>query len=255
MSASRGFLGAGDLYIRRYVAGAYEDWEGPFECDKFEIKPNSDLKEMESKGRDTYGQTIESVSVPKPFDLKVALTEVNKTSMAIALFGTVAALAQSSGTVATGSPESVVVKLGRWKPMAHAAIDMTTPPVVKDSGGTTTYVAGVDYLINPQLGWIKALVGGSIADAATVKISYAYSAITGSEIKGATQSQVRAQFKLNGKNFADELPCIVSVHEAVLSADSAFDFLGSDFNKVDMPARMKTPVGFTEPFTVHLRDA
>ena len=34
-----------------------------------------------------------------------------------------------------------------------------------------------------------------------------------------------------------------------------FDALADDFNTVSLPGRMKTPSGFTEPFTVHLRDA
>ena len=47
----------------------------------------------------------------------------------------------------------------------------------------------------------------------------------------------------------------MTVHEAVIAADAAFDFLGDDFATVTMPGRMKTPAGFTEPFTVHLRNA
>ena len=77
----------------------------------------------------------------------------------------------------------------------------------------------------------------------------------GTEIKGQTQTQVRAKSKLDGKNFADDAPRIVTVHEGVIAADAAFDFLADDFNVVSLPGRMKTPVGFTEPFTVHLRDA
>jgi len=45
------------------------------------------------------------------------------------------------------------------------------------------------------------------------------------------------------------------VFEAVIAADSAFNFLADDFASITLPGRMKTPVGFNEPFTVHLRDA
>ena len=41
--AARGFLGAGDLYIARYVNGVLQAYQGPFEASKFEIKPNVDL--------------------------------------------------------------------------------------------------------------------------------------------------------------------------------------------------------------------
>jgi hypothetical protein len=248
--SSRAFIGAGDLYIARYVNGAYEDYAGPYECEQFEIKPNVELREKVSKGRSTYGQVIESVTIPQPADLTVALGEVNKESMAIALLGTTAALSQSAGTL---TAETVVAKLDKWVPLSKAAL--TGSATVTNSGATVTYVAGQDYIINPQLGWIKALAGGAIADAASIKVTTTYAAITGTEIKGMTDSQLRAKFKLDGKNFADGLPVIVTVYEAVISADAAFDFLGDDFGTVSLPGRMKTPAGFTEPFTIHLRDA
>lgn len=247
--SARGFLGAGDLYIARQVGGSFLEYEGPFECTKFEIKPNIDLKEQVSKGRSTYGQVIETVAIPKPAALTVDLAEVNKTSLALALLGTTADLAQASGSL---TAESVVVKLGSWVPLSKAAL--TGAQTVKDSAEAVTYVEGVDYLINKQLGWIKAM-GSTIVDGATLKVSSAYGAISGTSIAGQTQSQVRAKFKLDGKNFADDLPVIVTVHEAVIAADSAFDFLANDFNTVSLPGRMKTPTGYTEPFTVHLRDA
>lgn len=247
---ARAFLGAGDLYIARYVSGAYLDYEGPFECHKFEIKPAVDLKEQTSKGRSTYGQVIESVPVPKPSTLTVELAEVNKYSLALALFGTTSALSQASGTM---TAVAVVAKLGYWVALPFMAL--TGAAVVTHTSGSPTYVNGVDYLINPQLGTFKALAGGAILDAASVKLTSTYAAITGTAISGSTQTQVRAKFKLDGKNFADDLPCIVTVHEAVIAADSAFDFLANDFNTVSLPGRMKTPVGFTEPFNVHLRDA
>lgn len=247
---SRAFIGAGDLYIARYVNGAYEDYAGPYECEQFEIKPNTELKEKVSKGRSTYGQIIESVTISKPADLSVSLSEVNRESMAIALLGTTAALAQTAGSLVA---ETVVAKLDKWIALTKA--NLTGTQTVTNTGATVTYVAGVDYLVNAQLGWIKALAGGAIADASSIKVSTSYGAISGTEIKGMTDSTLRARFKLDGKNFADGLPVIVTVHEAVISADAAFDFLADDFGTVSLPGRMKTPTGYTEPFTVHLRDA
>lgn len=249
--AARGFLGAGDLYIARYTNGVWGNYEGPFECEKFEIKPNTELKEKVSKGRGTYGQVIESVAIPQPADLTVDLSEVNKASLAIALLGTTAALSQGSGAL---NNEAITAKLDAWVPLTKAALTEASV-VVTNVAGTTTYVKGVDYIVNPQLGWIKALSGGAITDGTTLHVDAPYSAITGDEIKGGTQAQIRAKFKLDGKNFADDLPVIVTVHEAVIAADSAFDFLGDDFGTVSLPGRMKTPTGFTEPFTVHLRNA
>lgn len=248
--AARGFLGAGDLYLARQVAGVWESYSGPYECSKLEIKPNVELKEQISKGRTTYGQVIETVAIAQPSDLSVDLSEVNKETLAIALLGTTAALSQAAGSL---TDEAIAAKLDKWVPLSKAALTGAT--TVTNVGGATTYVDGVDYIVNKQLGWVKALTGGAITEALALEVSSTYAAITGTEIKGSTQTQLRVRFKLDGKNFADDLPCIVTVHEAVIAADAAFDFLGDDFATVTMPGRMKTPSGMTEPFTVHLRDA
>lgn len=247
---SRAFMGAGDLYLRRYVSGAYEDWSGPYECDSFQIKPNVELKEKVSKGRSTYGQVIESVAIPKPADLTVSLSEVNKESLAIALMGTVAALSQGSGTL---TDEVVTAKLDKWVALTKA--NWSGAPTVTNSAQNTTYVAGTDYIYNSVLGMIKCLSTGAIVADQSLKADVSYSAISGSTISGMTDSNLRCQFKLDGKNFADGLPCIVTVYEAVIAASAAFDFLGNDFTSVTMPGRMKTPVGYNEPFIVQLRNA
>lgn len=248
---ARAFLGAGDLYLARQVSGVWENYAGPFECAKFEIKPNVDLKEQISKGKTTYGQVIETVALQKPADLSVDLTEVNRETLAIALLGTTAALTQTSGTL---TDEAISAKLDKWVPLTKAAFNQAGF-TVKHTTNTPVYVEGVDYIVNRALGWVKAITGGAITENQSVKVSGTYAAITGTEIKGSTQAQLRVRMKLDGKNFADDLPCIVTVHEAVIAADAAFDFLSDNFATVTMPGRMKTPTGFVEPYTVHLRDA
>jgi len=251
--SSRGFLGAGDLYARIYspTLGAYEQWTGPYEATKFEIKPNSDLKEMTSRGRSTYGQVIESVPLPKPADMSVTLAEVNKESIAMALFGTASVLNQGSGSV---TDEVVVATHGKWVKLAFGNI-ATAGFTVSHTSGTPNYVLGTDYEVNYRLGMLRILAAGAIADAASLKVDYTYNAISGTKVSGGTQTQVRAQFKLDGVNFADQLPVVVDVWEAVLTPDSAFDFLQNDFAEIALKGRLKTPAGKSEPFTVELRDA
>lgn len=251
--SARGFLGAGDLYARVYnpVTAAFDQWAGPFEATKFEIKPNSDIKEMSSRGRTTYGQVIESVPLPKPADMSVTFAEVNKESISMALFGTASTINQGAGTV---TDEAVTATSGKWAQLAHENI-ATAAFVVTNSGATVTYVLDTDYKVNYRLGLLYIVPGGAIADAASLKVDYTYNAITGTSIAGGTQTQVRAQFKFDGVNFADQLPVIVDVWEAVLTPESAFDFLQNDFAEIQLKGRLKTPVGKTEPFMVALRAA
>jgi len=251
--AARGFLGAGDLYIARYnpVTAAFDPLQGPYECSKFEISPKSEIKELVSKGRATYGQVIESVPLPQPSEFAIALPEVNRESLALALLGTDSAINQGAGTV---TDEAATAKLDGWVPLAKSNI-AEAGLVVTNADATTTYVLGTDYDVNYALGWIRAKTGGAITADQALKVAYSHNAISGTKIAGATNAQLRAKFVLHGVNFADQLPCIVTAHEAVLAADGAFDFLSDDFASVELSGRLKTPTGYAEPFVVELRDA
>lgn len=251
--AARGFLGAGDLYISRYnpTTGLFDDFTGPFEATKFEVKPNVELKEMSSRGRSTYGQVIESVALPQPAEFTLELPEVNKESLSIALLGTESAINQTAGTL-TDAPITVTSK-DTWLNIGKQNI--TAGLVVKDETGATTYTLGVDYVLNNRMGWIKILPGSAIVKDAVIEVTGAYGVVGGTLIRGATNSQIRAKFRLDGVNFADQLPVIVDVWEAVISADSAFDFLSNEFASISLPGRLKTPTGKTEPFQVQLLNA
>lgn len=251
--AARGFLGAGDLYISRYnpTTGLFDDFTGPFEATKFEVKPNVELKEMSSRGRSSYGQVIESVALPQPAEFTLELPEVNKESLSIALLGTESAINQIAGTL-TGALVTITSK-DTWLDIGKQNI--IAGLVVKDATGVTTYVMGTDYVLNNRMGWIKILPGSAIVKGAVIKVTGAYGAVGGTLIRGATNSQIRAKFRLDGVNFADQLPVIVDVWEAIISADSAFDFLSNEFASISLPGRLKTPTGKTEPFQVQLLNA
>ena len=248
--SARGFIGAGDIYIDRMVAGVSQGLAGPYYANKFEIKPNVDKKEQTSKGRNDYGQVLESVTMQKPAGFTLELSEVNTESLTLALLGTASAASQTSGTLAD---QAVIVKLDRW--ISVTKENLTGTILVKHTSGAPTYVEGVDYAINKPLGLVKAITGGAIVDAASVKVSGTYGAISSVKISGATNTDIRAKIIFDGKNQADGLPVIVTVWEAIIAADSAFDFLANDFNTVNLPGTMKTPTGKTEPFVVELRNA
>ena len=248
--AARGFLGAGDIYIERIVAGVAQGLAGPFYADKFEIKPNVEIKELTSKGRNDYGQTLESVALQKPADFTLDLKEVNKDAMTLALLGSQVAVSQASGNL---TAVSVTAKKGFWVSLGKEALDGVV--LVKDTTAVTTYVEGTDYVLNKPLGMLKVLTGSAIVDAAVLKVTSAYLATSSTVISGATSTDVRARFVFDGINQADGLAVTVEVFEGVIAANSAFDFLAGDFATASLPGKMKTPTGKAEPFTVTLRNA
>jgi hypothetical protein len=251
--SSRAFLGAGDLYINRIdpVTGLKLGRAGPFEASKFEVKANTELKEAVSKGRSTYGQVIESVAIQKPADLTVTLSEMDKDGLALALLGTQTVINQGSGTI---TDEVFVAVHDKWVSLTKQNF-ASAGFLVKHTSGNPTYVLGTDYLVNYRLGMVKILSSGAILNGASLKASGTYNAISGTRINGATQAQVRAEFVLDGMNYADNLPCIVTVYEVVMSPDSAFDFLADGFGNITMKGRMKTPAGYSQPFIVDLHNA
>lgn len=248
--AARGFLGAGDVYIERFDTNtqAYLNPQGPYESTKFSIKATTKLEEMTGRGRETYGQILASVAIPQPTEFEIAIAEVNRESMALAVLGTVAAYTQGLATV---TDEVVTAALGQWKKLTKHSLN-TTGVVVTNSAASTTYVEGTDYKINHSLGWFYAIPGGAITDSQSLRIDYQATAVTGTRIRGVTNAQLRARFMFDGINMADGSRCVVECYEAVISSSAAFDFLANKFNEVPLTGRLNTPVGKTEPFEVRL---
>lgn len=246
--AARSFLGAGDIYLERFVAGVSQGMIGPIYADKFEIKPNVDTKQSTSKGRYDYGQVLESVSIAQPADLTIDLKEVVGDILVMALLGSSTAMNQGSGTL---TDAAVTIRKGAWVSLGFK--NLGEDIVVENTGGTTTYVEGTDYVLNKPLGMLKVLSGSAIADGASLNVSGSYAAATGSVISGATQTEVRAKVIFDGINQADGSQCTVTIWEAAIAADSAFDFLADDFGNVSLTGTMKTPAGKAEPFIVELQ--
>ena len=124
--AARGFLGSGDLYINRIVGGVKQGQEGPFECEQFEIKANSELRERVSKSRNGYGQVVASAAMPQPFDLSVTLGEADATLVyrtdALAAKGAVRLVPLPEAPVLTGAWMAAVLRATTQRPLAEAFV-------------------------------------------------------------------------------------------------------------------------------------
>lgn len=248
--AARGFIGAGDIYIDRLVNGVSQGLKGPYFADKFEIKPNVEVRENTSKGRNTYGQVLDSVAIQQPADFTLDLKEVNKESLTINLLGTEVLVNVAAGALPTTNFTAPAA--GNWVEIGVGDIAPTL--TVTDGAGVVTYVEGEDYEVNRPMGWVRPLAGGDLTEGTEFKLAGTTTGYTGALIKGATNTEIRARIVFDGINQADQLPVIVTIYEAIIAADSAFDFLADDFNVVSLPGKLKTPVGKTEPFTVLMKN-
>jgi hypothetical protein len=247
--AARSFLGAGDIYIELITGGVGQGLEGPFYANKLGVTPAVEVRQSTSKGRYDYGQVLETVNLQQPAQLALELKEVQGNVLAYALMGTTAAITQSSGTL---TDQAVTIKKTKWVPIGDK-VKLGSAIVVENSGGTVTYVEDTDYVLNRPLGLIKILSGSVIADNASLLVSGPYGAMAGTRVSGATQGEIRCRILFDGINQADGSEVTAEIYEAILSAESEFDFLPDDFGVVSMTGTAKTPAGKTAPFVVDIK--
>ncbi len=248
--AARSFLGAGDIFIELIVGGVGQGLEGPFYANKLGLQPSVEVRQSTSKGFADYGQVLETVNLQQPSALTLELKEVKGAVLAYALMGTSAALTQSSGTHAD---QAVTIKKGKWVAIGDKINLAATGITVENSGGTTTYVEGTDYVLNRRLGLIQVLETSAIADNASLLVSGGYGAVAGTRVSGATRNEIRCRIVFDGQNLADGSLVTAEIYEAILSAESEFDFLPDDFGVVSLTGTAKTPVGKTAPYVVDLK--
>ena len=246
MADARAFIGSGDLSIRRIVAGAPQPIRGPFAAQKVELKPVIERKEMTSRGRYDYGDTLESANLIRPAEFTLELSQVDRETLLMAFMGEEVATSQAASTI---TDVVVDVAVGEW---AEIGSKYLSNVVVTDGAATNpvTYVAGVDYVLNTTFGWIKALAGGALAAGETVEVSATVPAASRTAIRGSRQKEIRVELFLDGANQVDGSPVEVQVWEAILAPDSAFDFLAEDFAVITLTGTLKTPANRTEPYVV-----
>lgn len=248
---ARGFLGAGGVQLSLIVAGVAQGYGAPRETSKFEIKPNSEIKELTGKNKEAYGQPIESVGVPKSSDVSITLREADYENLLISFMGSDGVGINQASAAVTG--EVVAMKIGRFTELANRNL-ASVGFALTNTDATTTYTKDVDYEVIYLTGMVRALEGGAITDLQSCKVTYTAGAMTSKKILGATQTSIRAKILFNGKNLADETPVLVTCWEGIFTPDSAFDLLADDFGEVTLTGKLKVPVGKTSPFEVDFLD-
>lgn len=132
--------------------------------------------------------------------------------------------------VISGPVTDEVVKgyVGSLTKLAHVGAKNV---VVKDSTGTTTYVAGIDYLVSGA--GITVLESGSIVDGESLKVSYSYAAQT--KVEAITTGQREFEVVIEGINAADgDRPVIRTYRRVVFSPAKNLSFIGDDYGVIDI---------------------
>lgn len=240
-----GFLGSGDLYLDRLTdAGVSTGLVKVAHATKFALKVESEVKEQSSRGRDTYGQTVDSVAIITGSKVNIELSQIDNDALAMIFMGDVAALNVVGATV---TDEPVTAHLDKGSRLTYRNVSAV---VVTDITAVTTYVEGTDYTVDTRNGIVTALSTGAIAEGDALLVDFAYGSETGQTINGATKPTVRVAMYLDGKNQVDGSAALVDVFDCKLTSDTEVDFMAADFVAFAASGAMVTPAGKTSPFHI-----
>lgn len=237
------YLGSGKIYAR--AAGAAAGLIELGNASKLELSVKEDKKKLQDYSK-PGGGVYASVSRVSEVTLQMTLSDLNKTNVARAVFGTEAAV-----TGATITDEVVTAYLGAIVPLAHPS---PTAVVVTNSAATTTYVAGTDYEV--RAGGIYIMPGGAITDAQSLKVDYTYAGYD--QVEAMTTGAITLELHFEGLNEANSgKPVIVDIYRAQLSPTKALSLLGDKFAELDVEAEVmadtsKTGVGVSQYFRVKM---
>jgi hypothetical protein len=233
---NEGFIGSGDLNIDVYGADGSRTGELDVgNASAFAINaPTIEKKEQKGFRRENFGKKIASVPISKEQELKITLTDINRKNLALALMGTDAVYTQTAGNN-TADAETVIGHTDKWTKLVCRNLDSETPPVVKDSTETTTYVEGDDYEVDYQVGRIKVLSAGDIEDGDSLKVGSTWLAITdGYRVQALTKDVLYAYIRLIGKDLAHDRDCEVVVFKAELVPSGDINWLTDDFASLEL---------------------
>ena len=238
-----GLICAGNVFLNRYVSGVLTGEHGPINATKFAINPGSaDKLDRPSFMRDTYGQALDSVVFPGIASLSIETDDAAAEVLQYALLGTLSDVTASSGTATS---EAITAHSDRWTKLAHRSVSNV---VVKNATDVTTYTVTTDYVVDAVSGMIKTVKTGSIADLDTLHVSYSYGTLTSKQIIAATNTEVRAYVRLEGKNLANQKYVSITVPEAVLTPSGELDIAGKAFIKFGLSGSIVTQTGQSGPF-------
>lgn len=236
----KAFYGQGDLFADRFTsAGVPTGLVKWGNTDSFELETTAEIKELKSKGRHTFGQTIATVSIPGAATVKATQNEFDRKMLAISFLGTDTDYSQSVDSV-TG--ETIIAKLGKW-----IELEKDNVSAVAITGQTAD-----KYEVNAELGMIKPLVGSGITEGAELIVAYEHAAQSGYEIAGMTESVIKCRFVFQGYNRVSGQACRVEVYQADVSPASPIDFMADDFATAEISGSMVTPAAMTSPFSVRM---
>lgn len=208
----------GDLYVAMYAGSVLGAFDGPINGTKLDIKASGEVKRRISSGIADFGQSKETLYMPQPTTVEFETDEVSLKLLAGMLLGSASTLTQTNSSDQTAT---VVLVKNQW-------VDTG----VMNIGGVAiaTLTEGTDFVVQRELGLIKALTDGA---AGSKSVTYDRGAIAGDKIIGGTSNVIQFAVKVLVQNNSDGQSGILDIPKISVNPGAAMQFLGAtDFQKM-----------------------
>ncbi|MET3999655.1 hypothetical protein [Marinobacterium sp. MBR-109] len=249
-----GLLLAGDVYIDRLTdTGVSTGLIGPINVTRLALNSPSEKVQRPSKRKATYGQTLDSVTLPQPTTISLAFDDQPADLLALAMLGDTEAINQGGGDVTLSD---ISLPAGnKWLKLPHGNLAEAGLELYESDG--TTLVSPAAYEVNYALGMIRTTPGGAKESdtASEAKISYTYNAINGTRINAGTRSKIDMKIYLDGKNLATGKPCKLEVPKGSVAPTEAVDLFSSEFVSTTLEGDVILMDGEKAPYYFDEEDA
>ena len=239
----------GDFYISRINDDGSETaiLDRPVEAEAaiFQFE-EGEQRTVVSKGRDRYNQALYSEQDPGVPSLQMTLLEFPDDIKALLFAGILTTTTEAGAAVTGEAVESPAI--GNVVKLAHGNISASPAPVITGTGGTPTYVAGTDYVLDRTFGVLKIPEGSSIAPGTDLVAGYTYTATRVVKIAGGVKPQQRFHIVGYLKNRPTNRDAFLEIFDVALARSGDTDILGAEPLTIELSGPMTVPAGKTSPY-------
>lgn len=183
--------------------------------------------EQETKSLPNYrggGGYADEVTLIKAVKLSATFYDFNNENLALAMRGKIDVLTSAAVV------DEVLVAVLDGLAQTAKMIDTTTPPVVKNQAGDTTYVLDEDYIVSAA--GIRALSTGAITAGQQLTVSYTSQA--GNALQALTESGKTVSVVIDGINDSTGKPWMLKFYKWKPTPTSGLDLVGTDYGSFDI---------------------
>lgn len=232
MNYERGIKFAGTVFAR--LKGT-ENWFDLGNTTSLTITTSNEKDERISHRKDSYGQALDSMTTPKPPEIKWENDTFNKRNFAFMLMG----VAKDVQTTAKKITDEVVkLKANEWVKLANVNLDPKQEFVLKTESGTA--IKPEKYQVNHNLGMVMLI---DPADEGNGKATYTLRAGEGFVIDAAKLQGLPLELMIDGINRVTGENAILNVWETYVAAEGDFDWLSGEWGKSKFAGTCITPQG------------